>query len=317
MNIIVRKLQRTWLSPALLGLVACLCCAAVQAAEDEPAERSWNLGFALGAGTRSNPLVSGETIDINAVVDFSWYGKRFFFDNGDFGFTLKQESTWSLSLVTTVSNEREYYSYLTGKNLGLKSLLHNNQGIAAGEDTTDTKGTSRDPGVKTDPNASSLAPELNDPVYLNRNTELPDRDYAVNGGLEFLHISPWGDIQAQVLTDISSTYDGQQAWLSWSKPWFTQTSQFNFTLGLEWKSANLVDYYYGVLPGESFDGRPVYEGRAGTNRFIRFSARHRLGKHLSVVGMMEREYLSNAISDSPIIDSDHVDTVFAGLYYRF
>jgi outer membrane protein len=152
---------------------------------------------------------------------------------------------------------------------------------------------------------------------LNQNTELPDRDFALNGGVEFLYISPWGDIQAQLLSDLSSTHDGQEAWLSWSRPWYTRNNEFTLTLGLEWKSSKLVSYYYGVREDEAFSGREFYEGGAGTNSFVRFAARHAFSPNWHLVGMVEREYLSGAISDSPIVDDSKVDTFFAGLFYQF
>lgn len=301
---------------SLAGLL-CLCLAVPLAhAQDDDGERAWQLGLALGYGERDNPLVSGEHIDINAVVDFSWYGERFFFDNGDLGFTLREESTWALSLIGTFNNERQFYSYLTGKTFGLDSILDNRFGLTgeAGQPPRGEDGGGRDPAILL---PGGVDPSTLDPDYLNASTELPDRDFAFNGGLEFLYISPMGDVQAQLLSDLSSTHEGQEAWLSWSKPWYTPNSEFTLTLGLEWKSDSLVKYYYGVRQDESFTGRPEYLGAAGTNRFVRFAARHRLGRHLSLVGMVEREFLSNAISDSPIVDRSDVDTFFAGLYYQF
>jgi outer membrane protein len=153
--------------------------------------------------------------------------------------------------------------------------------------------------------------------YVNLNTELPDRDFALNSGLEFLYISPWGDIQAQALTDVSDTHNGQEAWLSWSHPWYTYSNEFTLTLGAEWKSSKLVSYYYGVRPEEAFPGRDFYEGGSGTNGFIRFAARHAFSRHLHLVGMVEREFLSSAISKSPVVDASQVDTFFAGLLYQF
>jgi outer membrane protein len=120
-----------------------------------------------------------------------------------------------------------------------------------------------------------------------------------------------------VLTDVSAVHHGQEAWLSWSYPWFTHNGQFNLTLGAEWKSGNLATYYYGVTPEESFTGRPAYATGSGTNTFIRFSARHALTGHWYLAGVVEREFLSAAISNSPIVDSSHVDTWFMGLYYSF
>lgn len=306
------RLSTSALALLLLGLVASL---PVHAQDDEETERAWHLGLALGYGERGNPLLKGETIDIHAVIDFSWYGERFFFDNGDLGYTLREHATWSLSLIGTVNNERHYYSYLTGNNFGLESILDNRFGFidSAGRPEKGQDG----PASPTLALPAGLPAQALEPPGLNAHTELPDRDFAFNSGLELLYISPLGDVQAQLLSDLSSTHNGQEAWLSWSKPWYTPLSEFTLTLGLEWKSSNLVDYYYGVRPEEAFSGRPQYAAGAGANHFIRFAARHRLGSQLSLVGMVEREFLSSAISNSPIVDKADVDTFFAGLYYQF
>jgi MipA family protein len=298
------------------GLFALLClllgCQSLPLlAQEEDGERSWSLGLALGHGQRDNPLIHGKPIDINAVIDFSWYGERFFFDNGDLGYFLKESNNWSLNLVATFNNERNYYNYLTGRNFGLQSILDSSFGFT-GSGATPTEGERPAELVPGGFDISTLRPE-----ELNLGTDLPKRSFALNSGIEFLYISRMGDIQAQVLTDVSAKHEGQEAWLSWSKPWYTRNSEFTMTLGLEWKSRQLVGYYYGVRPDEAFVGRPEYSGQAGTNRFVRFAARHRLTQNLSLVGMVEREFLSSAIQDSPIVDGADVDTFFAGLLYRF
>jgi outer membrane protein len=305
-----------------LCLLLCCCPLAAQAQDHEQAaqddERSWSLGLALGQGERDNPLISSESIDINAVIDFSWYGERFFFDNGDFGYALGGANTWSLNLIATFNNERNYYNYLTGRSFGLDSVLDNRFGLAGNGPAEPGSEDPRDPGLAAPEQAGSAGlTGLETPEFLNSNTELPDRDFALNSGVEFLYISPFGDVQAQLLTDVSKTHEGQEAWLSWSRPWYTRSSELNLTLGAEWKSHNLIGYYYGVLPEEAFAGRPEYDGASGTNTFIRLAARHKLGRHWNLVGMIEREFLSSAISNSPIVDQDSVDTFFAGLYYQF
>lgn len=317
MPLVCRCLHASRIPASLLLLTLAGACVPAQA-QEESDERSWQLGLALGFGERDNPLIDGDHIDINTVIDFSWYGERFFFDNGDLGFTLRQESNWSVSLIGTFNNERQFYSYLTGKTFGLDSILDNRFGLI-GESTPTPGEEKQDPRDKGMENLlpGGVDPAKLDPAELNASTELPDRDFAFNGGLEFLFISPLGDVQAQLVSDLSSTHEGQEAWLSWSRPWYTPSSEFTLTLGLEWKSRNLVNYYYGVRPEESFTGRPEYRGGAGTNRFVRFAARHRLSRHLSLVGMVEREFLSSAISNSPIVDRREVDTFFTGLYYQF
>src|SRR5688572_11134 len=97
-----------------------------QSASAQDSERSWDLGIALGAGQRSNPLVNGEDIDINAVIDFTWTGRKFYFDNGDLGYTFVERRAWSFGAVATFNNERNYYNYLTGQELGLESIVRSN-----------------------------------------------------------------------------------------------------------------------------------------------------------------------------------------------
>ncbi len=300
----------------LLGPLLCLGAGQVRAQQEPPQpERSWSLGIAFGAGKRDNPLISGDSIDVNYVVDFSWYGERFFFDNGDFGYTLFTGNNWSFSLLGTISNERSYYSYLTGKQLSLDSLF--GSGLVAGPSFEFASiGLA---GNKIVDDGFTVGPELPKEELEERNFDarLAKRDYAANGGFELLYISPWGDLQAQVLSDVSSVHHGQEAWLSWTKPWFFKNSQVSFTLGLEWQSSNLLSYYYGVRPEEAFSGRPAYESGSGTNQFMRLQASHSLSRHWQVVAMVEREFLSSAISQSPIVDADRIDTFFTGLYYQF
>lgn len=308
------------LKPGFSIIVLCaLFCSDMLLAQDAGAERSWQLGLAVGYGERSNPLITGEDIDINTVVDISWTGERFYFDNGDLGFTLVEQRSWALNLVGTFNNERNYYNYLTGQELGLKSIVSADFNFAARQSPTsaDDVPVPETFFTEQDKSENPALPDVVTANYLNRNTELPDRDFAVNSGIEFLYISPWGDIQAQVLSDVSSTHNGQEAWLSWSHPWYTANSELNLTFGLEWKSANLVSYYYGVRPEEAFFGRDEYTGGAGTNKFIRLAARHSFSPHWNLVAMIEREFLSSAIYKSPIVRSHEVDTFFTGLFYQF
>lgn len=302
----------------MLALIAAMGSTAAVAQDDE---RSWNLAVALGHGERTNPLLDGDTIDIQAVIDFSWYGERFFFDNGDFGFLLHERRNYSFNLVATVNNERNFYNYLTGRTFGLDSIGETFRTTNFGPGAPSVPEDSFAPAIPRDPEKEFIAaiglPPGTSTDVVNSRTELADRDFALNGGVEFLYISPWGDVQAQLLSDVSSTHDGQEAWLSWSHPWYTHSNEFTLTLGAEWKSSDLVSYYYGVRPDEAFPGRPAYTGGSGTNGFIRFAARHAFSERWHLVGMVEREFLSSAISNSPIVDETRVDTFFAGLYFNF
>jgi outer membrane protein len=295
-----------------LLLLAAMLSAQSATAQSPPQgeERNWQLGIALGKGQRSNPLVGGENIDIHYVIDFSWYGDHFFFDNGDLGYTLWTARNMSVGAILTLNNERNYYNYLTGHQFGLNSIIDSGFGIASGPSLLPDGATESKPAPGDDHYSDAA-------VYRNQHTDLAERNAALNGGFEFLLISPYGDIQAQVLRDVSGTHDGQEAWLSWSHPWYTRNGELALTVGLEWKSSQLVGYYYGVQPDESFAGRPIYDGDSGTNGYVRLAGRYNLGEHWSWVGMVEREFLSSAITQSPIVTDNAVTTFFSGFFYNF
>lgn len=286
--------------------------AAQQGAEQQAGEASpWTIGVALGQGRRINPFIGSDDTDINAVLDLAWYGERLFFDNGDFGLTLSSSAQLNVNALLVFNNERNYYSYLNNGSSGLdilnlKRLAQDHglgfPGIAGGEEV----------------DLDALSPaELETLVFKDVDLSLAERDFAANSGVEFLYSHAWGNLQGQLLTDVSGVHNGQSAWFAYSYPWYTRSSQFNLSLGLEYKSAKLTDYYYGVRPSESIQGRPAYRAGSGTNRVLRFSASHELSERWRVVGVMEREYLSEAIRNSPIIERGEVNTVFVGLYYQF
>jgi MipA family protein len=289
------------------GLFVLFVLSPAQAQNDSP----WSLGIALGAGHRDNPFVASDDMKLNAILDLAWHGERWFFDNGDIGYTIREASQLSVNALLTFNNERNYYSYLndgtSGLDIGSLRQIAVDQDLffpsIAGGDAADIH--------------TLTTEELERAIFVNVDSALPKRKFAVSSGVELLYIDNWGELQAQVLTDVSGRHDGQSVWLSYAYPWVTQTSEFSLTLGVEWKSADLVKYYYGVRPGEDIQGRSVYKGASGTNGVIRFSASHALTARWNLVGVLEREYLSGAIRRSPIIERGSVDTAFIGLHYQF
>ena len=55
----------------------------------------WQLGIALGAGVRTNPLVDGDNIPLVILPDIAWYGESAYFDNGEAGFQWTLNDTFA------------------------------------------------------------------------------------------------------------------------------------------------------------------------------------------------------------------------------
>jgi hypothetical protein len=81
----------------------------ITAPADARAGRSWRLGLALGYGKRTNPLIQSDDIPVILDVDVAWFGKRWFFDNGDLGFALLDEPAFTTSLVARVNSDRVFF----------------------------------------------------------------------------------------------------------------------------------------------------------------------------------------------------------------
>jgi hypothetical protein len=101
----------------LLALLAGLALVQIAGADDDckgpsgdcVAIGQWNLSVALGAGVRTNPLVNGKDIPLVVIPQFSYYGKRFFIDNLDLGFTLADSNSNTFNLIATPGYDRVYF----------------------------------------------------------------------------------------------------------------------------------------------------------------------------------------------------------------
>ena len=81
------------------------------------------------------------------------------------------------------------------------------------------------------------------------------------------------------------------------------------TSGITWKSAAIVNYYYGA-PG-------IYEAGAALDPFVKLAYSRPLKGKWKITAFVESERLSNAIADSPIVNEHFVTTTFVGRCTRF
>jgi len=315
-----------------LALTAFSCCFAAHLYAAEPAvsvldsdavieqERAWTLGVALGHGRRDNPFVASDDYPVHLVLDLAWYGEGFFFDNGDLGLTIQDSVNTVVNLLGTFNNERNYYPYLgrsNGSMRALSGMLHE-QGIGALMDMADMP--DRDQwlvDMASTPGVSSVDVHQFESLLSLADNTLPRRQFSWSAGVELLSSHRWGELQAQLLKDVSGRHHGEAALLSYGYPWSDGSSTVALTAGMEWRSTRLVEYYYGVRPDEAFPGRPTYQGGSTINPFLRLSVSHDLTPNWRLMAVAEQEQLGAGIRNSPVINRNVINTLFLGLYYRF
>ena len=239
----------------------------------------WRIGAAFGYGERSNPLVQSDDVPIIVDLDIAWFGDRWFFDNGDAGFTFANNDALTASIVGRFNSDRVFFS------------------------RTDTRFIAVD--------------TAGDPIGTPADFKPPDRDYAIELGVEFLTDGRWGALQLSGFHDASGTHDGFELSADYSFSWRRQRLHIEPSFGISYKSADLNDYYWGLTAEEGRGVVPAYEADAGTNWNARLMIGYQINRNWSASLVVEYERLNDEAVMSPIVEEQGVRGVFAGLARRF
>jgi outer membrane protein len=240
----------------------------------------WNFSVALGAGVRTNPLMNGKDIPLIVIPQFSYYGKRFFIDDLDLGFTLLEKGSNTFNLIATPGYDRVYFFRTDLQNFFIGFPING---------SSPTLVTSTTPGaVKVSPRAPRV-------TYL--------------AGPEWTF--KYGPVSGQVdlLRDATGQNSGDEIRGALGVPLLKSNGTLSANIGFTWKSAATVNYYYRV---------PIlYPGSAAFDPFIKLGYTRPLSSKWRFDAFAEYERLGNGIADSPIVAEHSVVTAFVGAIYAF
>jgi outer membrane protein len=241
------------------------------ASEDCVAVGHWNFSVSLGAGVRTNPLAGRNDIPLFVIPHISYYGKRLFIDNLDVGFALLERPTYSLNLFASPGYDRVFFS------------LHDPQNIFGSLSGTGT---------------NSAPPPAQRSI-----------DFTYLAGLEWIGKYRALDVQLDLLHEITGHNDGTEIRAALGLPLWQSTNTISANVGFTWKSAAIVNYYYGA-PG-------IYHTGSAFNPFLKLAFERPLSAHWKLKAFAHEERLAGSIASSPIVAQRYVTTVFAGAAYTF
>jgi MipA family protein len=237
----------------------------------------WNLSLALGAGVRTNPLVHGQDLPLVVVPQFSYYGKRFYIDNLDVGFTAVEGAKNTLSLIASPGYDRIFF-YRSD----LQNIFVNFAGAAA-------------------PVGGGNPPPVPFPSRSRLITYLAGPEWTFN----FHNITG----QFDVLREVTGHDHGEEVRTAIQFPVIRSKGALSAGIGLTWQSAGIVNYYYGA-PG-------IYESGSALRPFLKLGYSRPLGPGWRLEGTAQYEHLASAIADSPIVAHNYVVTTFLGFVHAF
>ena len=262
-----------------------------------PAEKNWRFGVGLGYGQRTNPLIQSEDIPVVVDLDIAWFGERWFFDNFDLGFALVDNSHYTANVVARLNSDRAFF--------GKTNTRYVNFTITSGGEQVPIAAP---PGPPGSPDQGIV-----EPIQL----KVPDRDYAVELGLEMLFDGEWGHATLRAFHDVSNTHEGYEISADYSYRWVRGRFTIAPSVGVAYKSAELSDYYWGVhadevlptLQGFQVDGGIGWEAGLRTSYYIT--------KSMRVAVSANYEQLTHNIALSPLVAEPYVIGYFAGLAWQF
>ncbi len=257
----------------------------------------WRFSMAMGAGVITNPLHGGKNIPLVLIPNISYYSEKFFLENSVVGYSLHENQQLSFSLISQINRESAFFSRWHPSNIFVADISNG----FIGESNQLPAGDDNESRVDLD--------------------DIEDRKWALDGGLQLnWFIAKNSDIKVQALHDLNNIYNGFNAQVEINHFLrFKQLEQaiIKFTLGGNWQSSEQVDYYYGINEQDSLSKTVHYQGKASFSPYIKLFGYYHLTKNWAVRVNLTREFLSNRLTDSPIVADDVVDTFFVGVAYAF
>ncbi|MFL6575989.1 MAG: MipA/OmpV family protein [Povalibacter sp.] len=236
-----------------------------------------NISISLGAGLRSNPVVGESDIPLVVLPHISYYGKRFFLENLDFGFTLFENRKHTLNLLASPGYDRVFFYRGDLQNI----FINGSSGVV----TTAAPALEFDGGI---------------PVTY----QVRRRHTTYLAGPEWLFNYDRFVGQVDALYEITGEHDGYEVRAAVATPIIQTQHSLVFSAGMTWKSAAVVRYYYGV------DG--FYEPGSSFSPFIKIGYSHPLSSRWTFNAFLHYEYLGSDVANSPIVGDEGVSTAFVG-----
>jgi len=266
----------------------------------------WNFSLSIGAGIRTDPVVHESDIPLVIIPQISYYGEHFFLDDLDLGWSFIDNDRFTLSLIATPGYDRVFFYRSDLQNIFVTGVTNFTSGT-----TSNSKPPTGALGPGTNVNPGNGSTYSSQPGNDTTPKAIPwrARDVTYLAGPEFTFKFQGLTGQLDVVHEITGRDHGDEIRAALGIPLGRLGGNWVADVGLTWKSAGIVNYYYGA-PG-------VYYPGPALDPFVKLGYSHPLKGKWKFTGFVECEHLGKSIADSPIINQRLVTTAFVGTAYSF
>ena len=269
----------------------------------------WQISLAVGVGVKTNPLIDSDHIPLVLIPDIAYYSESFYFDNGDIGFTWLEEQQLTFSTLLRLNSERAYFSFWHPANILLDPV--SSTGI-----DDNTSGGEDGPGGIGDGSTDNTLPGQGD--FSLSIDDVAKRDFAIDAGVQAQwYFESGGRLTFEWFNDVSGVYQGNHGALSYAHGFVIDKLHVNASVGVKYKSADLVDYYYGIDNRDEVASFLHYNASETISPMLSFDMRYALSDDWHFLSFLRYEKLDDGMKDSPLVRKDHVATGFVGVSYDF
>lgn len=132
---------------------------------------------------------------------------------------------------------------------------------------------------------------------------LSDRDDGIDAGVRATYRTPYGAITLEALHDISDTSDGYEVSLDYRYTWHLSRTALTANAGASWMSAELANYYFGILDEEVSRGVADYSPGSAITPRLGLTLTHPIGSSKwALLGALEYRHLPSEFRNSPLME---------------
>lgn len=147
---------------------------------------------------------------------------------------------------------------------------------------------------------------------------LDDRDLSGVVGLDARWLGQWGLVGASVKKEVTGHDGGITGDLNYSYPIPTGRITWIPTVGVEYASADMNNYYYGISTAEARrSGLAAYRPGSSVAPYISIAARIQLNDRWDAMVGVRSARLADEVTDSPMVDRRQATGYLASINYRF
>lgn len=273
-----------------------------------------DLALALGYGVRTNPLNFTDHRSLVIVPDIAWYGDNWYLDNLEVGYQWYYSGSFAIETFVTLNNTNRDFQDEHGSSflfdgvdvLGAVESTVSGPEAPVGDGSNFDNETVRDQGHDLLPTDMRLSPE-----------DVRDRDFALDAGVRAHWYTDTSEWTLALFHDVSDVYGGARISAGYRKLWYLGQWKLVSAAELEWRSADLLDYYYGIDSSDVENTLFHYDAGAGLFASVGLTANREITENWQWLLHVSYNLLPDSMTDSPLVEEDYTITTFAGVTYRF